>query len=78
MSDWIFTVGTICGLVSLIAAGVLVGINQVGIKGYRHPRWLIPGLSIIACGGFILYGSSLLGSLYIQMTRLVTVFGRVP
>ena len=78
MSSWIFTVGAICGLIALNAAGILDGLTQIDAKGHKHPHVLIPGLSIIACCGLILYGSSLLGSLYLQMTRLVTVLGGIP
>lgn len=74
----LFTAGAVCGLIALIAAGVVVGLSQTSIKGQKHPRWLISGLSLIACGGLIIYGSLLLGSLYLEMTRLVTVFSRVP
>lgn len=74
MLTWMLTWGTFGGLIALIAAATLVWITQFAEHKPRS-RWLLSGLSMLACSGMILYGGSLLGSLYIQMTRLVSTLG---
>lgn len=70
---WVLTGGVLVGLVALVAAAVLVCLVQQDETRRHLPRWVLPGLSILAFGGMILYGGALLGSLYIGFTRVISV-----
>jgi hypothetical protein len=72
MTGWMLALGIACGLVALMAAAVFLCLAQGDVENHI-PKWLLPGLSAVAGGGMILYGGSLLGSLYLEMTRLVSV-----
>lgn len=71
MAAWVLTGGTVCGLVGLLSAAALVCLTQAGER-WSTPQWLRPGLFLVTYCSIILYGGSLLGSLYIEMTRLVS------
>lgn len=72
MAAWVLTAGVICGLVALVSAALLLWLEQSD-SIERFPRWLRLGLSLVAFGSMLLYGSSVIGSLYLAMTRCVSV-----
>ena len=66
----VITVGVYCGLAALVSATLLLWLEHSECTD-RLPRWLRLSLSLGACGSMLQYGSSLIGSLYLAMTRYV-------
>jgi hypothetical protein len=66
----VITVGVYCGLAALVSATLLLWLEQSDCTE-RLPRWLRLALSLVACSSMLLYGSSLIGSLYLAMSRCV-------